>query len=62
MNHKRRRPKNQRNGCLMCKFWKVNGYATERKEGEKHSDHNRRITAVREIKDVGNISRLANNE
>ena len=27
MNHKRRRPKNQRNGCLMCKPWKANGVA-----------------------------------
>lgn len=25
MNHKRRRPKNARAGCLMCKPWKANG-------------------------------------
>lgn len=25
MNHKRRRPKNRRAGCLMCKYWKING-------------------------------------
>lgn len=25
MNHKRKRPKNQRAGCLMCKPWKANG-------------------------------------
>lgn len=25
MNHKRRRPKNRRAGCLMCKPWKANG-------------------------------------
>jgi hypothetical protein len=24
-HHKRRRPKNRRSGCLMCKYWKVNG-------------------------------------
>lgn len=24
-NHKRKRPKNRRAGCLMCKPWKVNG-------------------------------------
>lgn len=24
MHHKRRRPKNQRAGCLMCKPWKAN--------------------------------------
>lgn len=27
----------------MCKYWKVNGYVTERAEGEKHSDHSRRF-------------------
>ena len=25
MNHKRKRPKNRRAGCLMCKPYKVNG-------------------------------------
>lgn len=25
MNHKRRRPKNRRSGCLMCKPHKMNG-------------------------------------
>lgn len=25
MNHKRRRPKNRRSGCLMCKAYKING-------------------------------------
>jgi hypothetical protein len=25
MNHKRRRPKNRRAGCLMCKAHKMNG-------------------------------------
>lgn len=24
-HHKRRRPKNRRAGCLMCKMWKANG-------------------------------------
>jgi hypothetical protein len=24
MNHKRRRPKSQRSGCLMCKYYKGN--------------------------------------
>jgi len=24
-NHKRGKPKNARAGCLMCKFWKING-------------------------------------
>jgi hypothetical protein len=26
MHHKRKRPKNARGGCLMCKTWKVNGF------------------------------------
>ncbi len=25
MNHKRKRPKNSRAGCLLCKPWKANG-------------------------------------
>ena len=24
-HHKRRRPKNRRAGCLMCRSWKING-------------------------------------
>jgi len=48
MNHKRKRPKNRRAGCLMCKYWKVNGFATERKDGERFSDHKRRVFAQRE--------------
>lgn len=31
MNHKRKRPKNGRAGCLMCKPWKVNGVGKEEK-------------------------------
>jgi len=42
MNHKRKRPKNLRGGCLMCKSWKVNGFRTERLDGERFSDHRRR--------------------
>ena len=30
MHHKRRRPKNRRAGCLMCKPWKGNGAIGER--------------------------------
>lgn len=48
-HHKRKRPKNRRGGCLMCKHWKVNGFRTERREGERHSDHVRRIAAQEEI-------------
>jgi hypothetical protein len=32
MNHKRKRPKNARSGCLMCKPWKVNHFGKDRKE------------------------------
>lgn len=51
MNHKRKRPKNRRSGCLMCKPWKVNGFATERKDGEKFSDHRRRKIAEIQAKE-----------
>ncbi len=43
MHYKRGRARNRRAGCKMCKPWKVNGFATERKEGEKFSDHARRM-------------------
>jgi len=48
MNHKRRRPKNRRAGCLMCKPCKINGFRTERPDGERFSDHKRREFARRE--------------
>ena len=51
MNHKRKRPKNQRAGCLMCKYWKVNGYSTEKKDGEQFGSHRRRENARRDIKE-----------
>lgn len=34
MHHKRKRAKNRRAGCLMCKPWKING-AKHRKENRK---------------------------
>ncbi len=51
MHHKRKHPKNSRAGCLMCKLWKVNGFATERKDGERFSDHKRRVWAKEQIKE-----------
>jgi hypothetical protein len=48
MNHKRRRPRNARAGCKLCKPWKRNGVRTERLDGEKFSDHRRRDAATRE--------------
>jgi hypothetical protein len=50
MNHKRGRPRNRRAGCKLCKPWKVNGYRTERAEGERFSDHRRRVSAAAEIR------------
>lgn len=45
MHHKRKRPKNRRAGCLMCKPWKVNGAGgSNRMElPEKFSDYKRRM-------------------
>jgi hypothetical protein len=50
MHHKRRRSRNRRAGCKLCKPWKVNGFPTEAAEGEKFSDHNRRMAADDEIR------------
>jgi len=47
-HHKRRRPKNRRAGCLLCKPWKVNGFSQSRLDGERFSDHRRRTIADRE--------------
>jgi len=52
MNHKRGRARNQRAGCKMCKFWKVNGFATGRLNGEKFSDHRRRLSARRDLQSI----------
>jgi hypothetical protein len=50
MNHKRKRPRNRRAGCKMCKPWKINGLARTTKGFEKHSDQKRRLAAENEIK------------
>ena len=50
MHHKRKRSRNSRAGCKLCKPWKVNGYRTEAYDGEKFSDYNRRKAADTEIK------------
>ena len=49
-NHKRRRPKNRRSGCLLCKSWKVNGFGKDKPEREPFSDYKRRKKANDEIK------------
>jgi hypothetical protein len=50
MHHKTKRPRNPRAGCKLCKAWKFNDYRTERREGEKFSDHRRRQKAAAELK------------
>jgi hypothetical protein len=47
-HHKRGRPRSRRAGCKLCKPWKINGHPTERKDGERFSDHKRRVTAREE--------------
>lgn len=50
-HHKRRRPRNTRAGCKLCKPWKVNGFRNETRGGERFSEHRRREAADREIKE-----------
>lgn len=40
MNHKRRRPKNRRAGCLLCKPNKMNGWGKDRLDVQKVGFHN----------------------
>jgi hypothetical protein len=61
MNHKRKRPKNRRAGCLMCKSWKANGVGKTGIKWERFSDHKRRIFANREIIDNDVINMLSLN-
>lgn len=46
---KRRRPKNRRAGCLMCKPWKANGVRRASLNGEKFSDFRRRVASTEQI-------------
>jgi hypothetical protein len=41
MHHKRRRRRNLRAGCKMCKPWKINGVNKWAKELGRHSDRKR---------------------
>ncbi len=56
MHHKRGRARNQRAGCKFCKTWKVNGFRTGRREGEKFADHRRRTAARREVRGAAEFS------
>ena len=49
--HKRKRSKNQRAGCLLCKPWKMNGFGRSRAEAESFSDHRRRRDTDSELKE-----------
>ena len=49
MHHKRKRARNRRAGCKMCKLWKDNGFSTDREDGEKFTDHRRRLFATKDI-------------
>ena len=51
-NHKRKRPKNRRAGCLLCKPWKVNGFSKRRAGAEQFSDHRRRLFADRAAREA----------
>jgi len=57
-HHKRGRARNRRAGCKMCKYWKVNGFRTEREAGEAFSDHRRRLAAKAEIRSLGSPTAL----
>jgi len=45
MHHKRRRPRNARAGCHMCKPWKGYPSRKNRADSEKFSDYKRRKVA-----------------
>ena len=44
MHHKRKRARNARARCKLCKPWKANGVRNERPDGESFSDYRRRFT------------------
>ena len=56
-NFKRKRPKNRRAGCLMCKPWKVNGVGKAGNLGdlpEKCSDYKNRMFTEQDIEEFDN--------
>jgi hypothetical protein len=52
MNHKRKRPKNRRAGCRLCKVWKANGFSRLRPDGEAFAAHRRRAAADTERREA----------
>lgn len=51
MNHKRKRPKNRRCGCLMCKPQKMNGFGKNKKDSYKIGVVRARFAAIDAIKE-----------
>jgi hypothetical protein len=51
-HHKRKRPKKRRAGCLLCKPWKMNGFAKGRIDAQSLSDHRRRFVAERQLEEA----------
>src|SRR5215471_15143466 len=51
-HHKCKRPKNRRAGCLLCKPWKMNGFAKGRVDAESLSDHRRRFDAEKQLEET----------
>ena len=47
MHHKRKRPKNRRAGCLLCKPWKACNM-----HFNTHTDEKRRIDADQQLREV----------
>jgi hypothetical protein len=50
MRHKRRRPKNRRGGCLLCKPWKANGSQVATRQ--RISDARRMMSADAAVDDA----------
>lgn len=52
MHHKRRRARNRRAGCKLCKGWKVNGHGKERVDHYSFGDFRGRLVAAEKIQEV----------
>ena len=50
-NHKRKRPKNRRGGCLLCKPWKMKGYGKERVDAAAFGSVRRKYFAKQDLKE-----------
>jgi len=50
-NHKRKRAKKQRAGCLLCKPWKANGAGKTDPVLERPADRRKRLVQEQEIEE-----------